>query len=161
MSNQVRDYIDSTHLYLGVEAILTQEEKDRFLKNAYTAMPNLQGAPVADVIDILNSHDAHLGFTETTYEEHATEIQEYGQPRLFTLCCFLAIYIDGPAGDLWAKTKVYMDRWVANRCGHVWYEAPQATERPVAGDYRVRRTCTLDKDHLYPVDHHDRRAPNF
>lgn len=159
MSN-VRDYIDSTHLYLGVEHLLTESEKETFLANIGAAFPNLRGAQVADVIDILCDHDMHLEVTEPLYDEHATEIQEYSQPRLFSLCCYVALYVHGP-DDLWEHTSRYMQLWLGNRCGHVWYEAPQPTERPVHGDYRARRVCTLDKNHLYPVDHHDRRAPNF
>ena len=50
----------------------------------------------------------------------------------------------------------------AKECGHVWYEYPQEGE-VVETDSRgfVHRRCTLAKDHTSPVDHHDRRAPNF
>jgi hypothetical protein len=161
----VADYINTTHLYLGVEAILTDEEKQTFLNRVHERNPQLRGAAVADVIDIMCDRDAYLEYTEPLYEAHEAEIVAYGQPRLFSLCCYLAIYIKPQepslwSDNLWTATKSYMDRWLANRCGHVWYEAPQEGEQP-NDDGRVARSCTLDKDHTYPIDHHDRRAPNF
>lgn len=158
-----RSYIDSTHLFLGVEAILSQEEKDRFLDRVFASNPQLRGAHVADVLDLFWDADMHLEVTEPQYEEHEDEIVAYGIPKLFGLCAYLALYL-WPGDDdeaRWAHTKLLVARWGAKRCGHVWYEAPYEGEMPPENDWRVTRTCTLDKDHTYPVDHHDRRAPNF
>jgi hypothetical protein len=158
-----RSYIDGTHLFLGVEAILSEEEKDRFLTNVCETNPGLQGAHVADVLDMFDNYDMHLEVTEPQYEEHAEEIVAYGIPRLFTLCCYLALYLHPDDDDeaRWEHTKEFIARWEAKRCGHVWYEGPQEGEEPTDPRGYVARTCTLDKDHTFPVDHHDRRAPNF
>jgi hypothetical protein len=161
MSN-LSNYINTTHLYLGVEEILTQDEKDRFLDKVFAAHPNLKGAHVADVIDIMSNHDMHLEYTEAMYEAHEERIAAIGAPKVATLCCYLALYLYGPRDEefLWEHTLEFIERWEANRCGHVWYEAPQLNEAPDHGS-RVTRTCTLDKNHIFPIDHHDRTAPNF
>ena len=159
-----RSYIDGTHLFLGVEAILSDEEKDTFLENVFAEYPNLRGAHVADVLDIMYDHDEHLEVTEPQYEEHEEEIIAFGIPKLFGLCAYLALYLwpDDDDEARWQHTKDLVARWETNRCAHVWYEYPQEGE-VVETDKRgfVHRRCTLDKDHTFPVDHHDRRAPNF
>ena len=158
----IRSYIDGTHLFLGVEAILSPEEKSLFLENVFAEAPRLRGAHVADVLDLMSDYDMHLEVTEPQYEEHADVIVAYGIPRLFSLCCYLALYLwpDDSDERRWNHTQALVTRWEAKRCGHVWYEA--ARESELSENYvTVTRTCTLDKDHTFPVDHHDRRAPNF
>jgi len=158
-----RSYIDGTHLFLGVEAILTQEERQQFLDKVFASNPQFRGAHVADVLDMFDNYDALLEVTEPLHEAHAAEIDAYGIPRLFTLCMYLAVYLDNSDyPQLWDRTKELVARWETKRCGHVWYEYPQEGE-VVETDERgfVHRRCTLDKDHPFPVDHHDRRAPNF
>lgn len=74
---------------LAVEAALTEEERAQIL--AATAGPgtSLHGAAVADVLDILANHDAHLEWTEPFYDS---------DPRLLAVL-YAAIDYD-PEADL-------------------------------------------------------------
>lgn len=59
---------------LAVDRALTDEERARFLTEVYNKMPRLQGAHVADVLDIWNNSDAFLGLVEPFWEQHCEEL---------------------------------------------------------------------------------------
>lgn len=53
-----------TQAVLAVEAIMTPEERQAFLARLVDANPRLQGAQVADLLDILENGDARLDVLE-------------------------------------------------------------------------------------------------
>ena len=70
-----REYRDArTADVLAVDRCLTPEERALFLTEVYNRMPRLNGAHVADILDIWDSADAFLGLTEPFWEAHAAEL---------------------------------------------------------------------------------------
>ena len=59
---------------LAIDRSLYDDERARFLAEAYNRMPRLQGAHVADILDIWESADAFLGLVEPFWEAHDEEL---------------------------------------------------------------------------------------
>jgi len=72
MEREVRDA--ATKDVLAVAGCLTAEERARFLAEVYNRMPRLQGAAVADILDIWQNCDAFLGLVEPFWEAHEDEL---------------------------------------------------------------------------------------
>lgn len=76
--------------YLAVEAVLTDDEKERFLDLAYRANPHCRGAQIADLLDMMAETDCHLELTEPICERH----RDWPRQKLavLDLCIFVAVY---------------------------------------------------------------------
>jgi hypothetical protein len=61
----------TTHAVLAIEAVLTDAAKDRILAKFRTS--NLNGAPVADILDILDNGDALLELREPFFDNGGLE----------------------------------------------------------------------------------------
>jgi hypothetical protein len=93
---------------LAVDRCLTDDERARFLAEVYNKMPRLNGAHVADILDIWQSADAFLGLTEPFWEEHRDELQ---RTRNIVYAVYAALVLDD--GSLRIETV----RELAQRAG--------------------------------------------
>ncbi len=64
----------STDPLLAVEATLTDDAREVWLRVAYTMYPRLEGAGVADVLEQLNSSDEFLPFVEPWWDTHGQKL---------------------------------------------------------------------------------------
>jgi hypothetical protein len=70
---------------LAVEHALTPDECDRILTDTARANPHMQGAAVADVLDICSNADGALSWTEPFYEDHVDVDVETGDDNAAAL----------------------------------------------------------------------------
>jgi hypothetical protein len=63
-----------THDVLAVDRCLTEDERALFLSRVVARMPRLDGAHVADILDIWQSGDAYLSLTEPFWDAHRAEL---------------------------------------------------------------------------------------
>lgn len=91
---------------LAVEAAMSPEERRRFLANTVGVNPNLLGAKVADVLDMMLDHDAYLDTIEMMYEGHREDTE---LPTLIpiTVCAIAGAY--GKANVTWERVKSLID----------------------------------------------------
>lgn len=95
---------------LVVESMLTDEEERVFLDNFYALNPNMRGAQVADILDMLESSDSHLDVTEPVMHEFLVYTGGVGRlSQLFDLCIYAAIYIrrDPTEGSVPLAKEIY------------------------------------------------------
>lgn len=59
--------------YLRAESLLSEQEKSEFLTTFCAINPRYRGAHVADILEVLSEHDAHIGEAEDAYSERASE----------------------------------------------------------------------------------------
>lgn len=60
--------------YLAMKRVLNEEARDVIMASAHAMNPQLNGADVADVLDIYDMHDGCLFFTEPLWEQHRKDI---------------------------------------------------------------------------------------
>jgi hypothetical protein len=72
MEREVRDA--ATEDVLAVDRCLTDDERALFLSRVVTRMPRLDGAHVADILDIWQNCDAFLGLVEPFWGAHEAEL---------------------------------------------------------------------------------------
>lgn len=79
---------DRTHEYLAVDRALTGPERADLIRRWYEINPHQRGALAADILDQLDSTDAHLDVVEPLEDEHRDEYP--GRP--IGLCALAVIY---------------------------------------------------------------------
>lgn len=60
---------------------LSNVEASQFVNAVVRVNPHLRGAPVADVVAILDDHDAYLDRREPFWDAHAGDLLAAGHPR--------------------------------------------------------------------------------
>ncbi len=76
---------------LLVQSAMTEDQRSAFLAAVVEQNPNLQGAHVADVLDMMANQDAHLGECEAVHEVLSSLLAKRVMP-LVRLCTFVSIY---------------------------------------------------------------------
>lgn len=88
-----------TKALLAVESALTDSEKNAVLMATKYLYPNMDGAGVADIIDILGNHDSHLFWTEDIFSDNLDLINKMTEqgvnPHLWSAAAQAAI-MKGP-----------------------------------------------------------------
>lgn len=87
-------------LYLATEVSLTESEREAFLAAFTRANPHWRGAHVADVLAVLDCHEAHLAIVEPLHEAHAAEWS--ARHRLAT---YVAIWAYGKDWATWERVS--------------------------------------------------------
>jgi hypothetical protein len=88
---------------LAVQEALSYEERKKFLANTVRDNPRLQGAKVADVLDILCDHNTYLDLVEPMYEahHHATN-----SPQLIGICTRAIAVVYGTSHTTWGRVAL-------------------------------------------------------
>lgn len=93
-----------TDLLLAADQAVSPEERRAFLDH----FPKMQGAHVADILEMLDDNDAHLDVVEPMYEQHAHEVPE---PGLLAIATHLCIGIRGDVtGVDWESVRELVER---------------------------------------------------
>lgn len=99
---------------LAVERAMTSAERERFNANFLRLNPAWRGATCADILDSLDSVDAHLDVIEPLYLAHQSEVPE---PGLLSMATYAAIYVNDSAGDVersWVGALAIIERMRAD-----------------------------------------------
>lgn len=97
-----------TDMLIAAQRALTETETEQFLANFVALNPSWRGAHVADVLEVLDSTDAHLGVIESLYDDHQKDVPE---PRLLAIAGYLSIYVDGnPDVVAWERVQGFVER---------------------------------------------------
>lgn len=89
-----------------IAVAMTEEERTTFLKIIHEHNPNMRGAHVADVLDIMAQHDSHVGVVEEYLEQHQVE-----HPSLLGAAVRAMFFIKGGQSEVrWEDVEELMKR---------------------------------------------------
>jgi hypothetical protein len=83
-------------IYLQADGILSDNERNAFLKNFTKLNPHWDGAHVADILSELTSTDAHCGELDDLHERMADELGS----KYLSVAGLLCAYVDYEVGHV-------------------------------------------------------------